>query len=204
MVTDRRTTRYLRELAKQMPLFSRSDEFPVLGAESAGLLRVIVTLLRPKRILEIGTNIGYSGTVMLQAAPDAMLFTIEMDEDTANMARENFASVGVGDRVQILRGRAEDILPYIKDEYDLIFLDGPKGQYLYLSTLLLPMLKRGGVLVCDNVLFRGMVSGKRKTTARKRTLVKKLDEFLRFISNSPELETSIIPIGDGMSVSYKI
>ena len=175
----------------------------MLPAESAGLLTVIVSLLKPKKILEIGTNIGYSGTVMLQAAPDATLFTIEMDEDTANMAKNNFNTAGVGDRVQILRGKAEEILPYIKDEYDLIFLDGPKGQYYYLSTLLLPMLKSGGVLVCDNVLFRGMVSGKRKTTARKRTLVKKLDEFLRFISNDPTLETSIIPIGDGMSVSYK-
>lgn len=203
MVTDRRTTAYLRELAREIPCFVRSEQYPVLPAESAGLLNVIVSLLKPQKILEIGTNIGYSGTVMLQAAPQAKLFTIEMDEDTANIARDNFNAAGVGDRVQILHGKAEEILPYIKDEYDLIFLDGPKGQYLYMSTLLLPMLKKGGVLVCDNVLFRGMVSGKRKTTARKRTLVKKLDEFLRYVSDHPSLDTTVIPIGDGMSVSYK-
>ena len=181
----------------------RSEQFPVLPTESAGLLRLFVSISKPKKILEIGTNIGFSGIVMLTAAPDAMLYTVEMDEETANIARGNFESAGVGDRVQILRGKAEEILPFIKDGYDLIFLDGPKGQYSYLCSYLLPMLNSGGLLICDNVLFRGMVSGKRKVKARKRTLVKKLDEFLKSISKDDCLVTSVIPIGDGISVSLK-
>ena len=121
MVTDRRTTEYLRSLTNMHTELLRSEQFPVLPTESAGLLRLLVTVSKPKRILEIGTNIGYSGIVMLTAAPDAMLYTVEMDEDTANIARNNFDNAGVGDRVHILRGKAEEILPFIKDEYDLIF-----------------------------------------------------------------------------------
>ena len=203
MVTDRRTTEYLRSLTNMHTELLRSEQFPVLPTESAGLLRLLVTVSKPKRILEIGTNIGYSGIVMLTAAPDAMLYTVEMDEDTANIARNNFDNAGVGDRVHILRGKAEEILPFIKDEYDLIFLEGPKGQYSFLCSYLLPMLNKGGLLLCDNVLFRGMVCGKRKVKARKRTLVKKLDEFLKSISSDDSLVTSVIPIGDGISVSYK-
>ena len=202
MVTDRRTTQYLRSLTGAGD-FERSEQYPLLPPESAQLMRLIVTLVKPERILEIGTNIGSSGIAMLKAAPNAMLYTVEMDEETADTARQNFIDAGVGDRVHILRGKAEDILPYIKDKYDLIFLDGPKGQYLALSEYLLPMLNSGGVFVCDNVLFRGMVSGKRKVKARKRTLVKKLDMFLKSISGDQNLITSVIPIGDGMSISFK-
>ncbi len=203
MVTDRRTTEYLRNLVSQKSEFERCEQYPLLPPESAELLKLLVILSKPKKILEIGTNIGSSGIVMLSAAPDAMLYTVEMDEDTANMARQNFDNAGVGDRVHVLRGKAEEILPYITDNYDFIFLDGPKGQYSFLCSYLLPMLNRGGLLVCDNVLFRGMVSGKRKVKARKRTLVKKLDIFLKSISSDPTLQTSVIPIGDGMSISYK-
>lgn len=139
-----------------------------------------------------------------EAAPEARLYTIEMDELKAQTARRNFAAAGMADRAEIYLGRAEDILPYITGSYQIILLDGPKGQYASFASMLLPVLARGGLLICDNVLFRGMLSGDRRVRPRKRTLVKKLDMFLRDLSADSRLMTSILPIGDGISVSLKL
>jgi len=209
MVTTKRTTAYLRGLLKkdqsleQMGISGRDACFPVLPGESAQLLKLLITLAKPKKILEIGTNIGYSAGIMLSAAPQARLYTIEMEEDTAHRAEENFKQAGFSERATIYIGKAEEILSYMTGSYDFIFLDGPKGHYLLLLDYLLPLLADDGVLVCDNVLFRGMVTGDRKPKRRKETICKKLDLFLKEISNNPQLITSVLPIGDGMSVSYK-
>lgn len=204
MVTQRKTTDYLRAiLPPQQVAVARSEDTPVLPPECAQLLRTLCVLARPQSILEVGTNVGYSAITMLLAAPQATLYTIEMSEETAELARENMKKAGVYERAHVYIGKAEEILPYMQGCYDLIFLDGPKGQYSLLSGYLVPLLKSGGMLVCDNVLFRGMVSGQRKVTPRKRTLCKKLDLFLRQISADPNLETTVLPIGDGISISVK-
>ena len=204
MITRRKTTDYLRSL---LPVreqeIARSEQTPVLPPESAQLLRTLCALRQPRRILEIGTNVGFSAITMLQAAPQAELYTVEMNEETAAIARENLQKSGVYDRAHLYIGRAEEILPYMQGEYDLIFLDGPKGQYPLFASYLLPLLAKGGLLVCDNVLFRGMVPGQRKATPRKRTICKRLDQFLHQISRDPSLETTVLPIGDGISVSVK-
>ena len=139
MITRRKTTDYLRSL---LPVreqeIARSEQTPVLPPESAQLLRTLCTLRQPRRILEIGTNVGFSAITMLQAAPQAELYTLEMNEETAAIARENLQKCGVGERAHLYIGRAEEILPYMQGQYDLIFLDGPKGQYpLFASYLLL-------------------------------------------------------------------
>ena len=140
---------------------------------------------------------------MLNACACAELWTVEMNEQTAAAARENFAAAGLYKRAHVITGRAEEVLPYMSGSYELIFLDGPKGQYEELCTYLLPLLSAGGVLVCDNVLFRGMVTGDKKVTSRKRTLVKKLDAFLHSLYADESLITTVLPIGDGVSISYK-
>lgn len=204
MVTQRRTTDYLRNILPPQPIaVERNEGTPVLPPECAQLLRTLCALAKPQSILEIGTNVGYSAITMLLAAPQASLYTVEMSEETAGLARENMKKAGVYERSHIYIGKAEEILPYMQGCYDLIFLDGPKGQYALLSEYLIPLLKSGGLLVCDNVLFRGMVSGQRKVTPRKRTLCRKLDLFLRQISADPSLETTVLPIGDGISISVK-
>lgn len=175
----------------------------MLPPESMRFLEVLVSAAKPAKILEIGTNIGASGIAMLKACDRAHLYTVEMNEETAGIARRNFEAAGLADRADILIGKAEDILPYMSDTFDFVFLDGPKGQYGFMLSYILPLIAKGGMLVCDNVLFRGMVTGDKKVRARKRTIVKKLDEFLRLLSSDPSLITGIIPIGDGMSVSYK-
>ena len=138
------------------------------------------------------------------AACGARLYTIECDEHKADEAQKNFTAAGLADRVEIYRGKAEEILPYITGSYQLILLDGPKGQYASFASMLIPLLETGGLLICDNVLFRGMVTGDRRIKSRKRTLVKKLDMFLQTISADSSLMTSIVPIGDGISISLKL
>ena len=138
------------------------------------------------------------------SACGARLYTIECDELKADEAKKNFAAAGLADRVEIYIGKAEEILPYITGSYQLILLDGPKGQYASFASMLIPLLETGGLLICDNVLFRGMVTGDRRIKSRKRTLVKKLDMFLRALSADSSLMTSIVPIGDGISISLKL
>lgn len=204
MVTSRRTTQYLRALLNKESAVQRSEEHPSLPPESAQLIRLLARLKQPERILEIGTNIGGSGIELLSAACGARLYTIECDELKADEAKKNFAAAGLADRVEIYLGKAEEILPYITGSYQLILLDGPKGQYAAFTSMLIPLLETGGLLICDNVLFRGMVTGDRRIKSRKRTLVKKLDMFLRALSADSSLMTSIVPIGDGISISLKL
>jgi len=209
MVTSKRTTAYLRGLLKpdtvleQMGITGRDASFPMLPPESAQLLRLLLEIHNPKKILEIGTNIGYSAIVMLQASKEAQLYTIEMDEKNAEIAKQNFLNAGVSNRATIFIGKAEEVLLYMSGTYDFIFLDGPKGHYLLLLEYLLPLLSDGGVLICDNVLFRGMITGDRKLKRRKETICKKLNLFLQKISTDEKLITTVLPIGDGISVSVK-
>lgn len=204
MVTSRRTTQYLRALLREESFIKRSEEYPSLPPESAQLIRLLARLTQPEKILEIGTNIGGSGIELLSAVPGARLYTIECDEKKADEAQKNFTAAGLADRVEIYKGKAEDILPYITGSYQLILLDGPKGQYASFASMLIPLLETGGLFICDNVLFRGMITGDRRIKNRKRTLVKKLDIFLKTLSADSSLMTSVIPMGDGISISLKL
>ncbi|MGN1066212.1 MAG: O-methyltransferase, partial [Candidatus Fimimonas sp.] len=143
----------LAELQK----FARERYIPVMLDDTKELLFETVKNACPLRILEIGTAIGYSGIVMLSAAPNATLNTIELDENVAKMAKENFAKAQMSHRVNLFVGDAREIVTQLTGEYDLIFMDGPKGQYEVFLPYLTDVLKVGGTLVCDNVLYKGLV-----------------------------------------------
>jgi predicted O-methyltransferase YrrM len=187
----------MRETAKKL-------ELPVLRPAAAAFLNVLVQLRKPSSILEIGTSIGYSGLVMLNAmGPAGHLTTAEIDEDILQTARENFDRHGVSERVTLIGGDGGDVLHYMEDTFDMIFLDGPKAQYLLYLPDCIRLLSPGGLLVCDDVLFYGMVAKDELVLRRKITIVKRMRKFLNAISNHPQLDTTIVPIGDGISVSIK-
>jgi len=172
--------------------------------ESINLLCILAKLSGAKKILEIGTAIGYSAILLCKSiGPEGRVYTIEIDEDNIRIAKENFKKAGVFDQVTVFPGDAKEILPYMDGCYDMIFMDGPKSHYESFLPYFFRLLKEGGLLVCDNVLFRGMVSGDRKVKGRKATIVKKMRSFLSCISRHPYFDTSVIPIGDGLSVSIK-
>jgi predicted O-methyltransferase YrrM len=168
------------------------------------MVNVLVAIIKPLNALEIGTSIGYSSLVILNSMPgEGHLYTVENDEERFNEAAENFRQEGVYDRIKMLLGDASDILHHMEGQFDFIFLDGPKAQYINYLPDCIRLLTPGGLLVCDDVLFYGMVASRELINTRKITIVKRMRRFLKVVAKHPELDTAIIPLGDGMSVSIK-
>ena len=190
-------------LLKTMREYARENHVPIVSPETAALLKVLVKLHKPVRILEAGTAIGYSSIVMAQAYPDAVIDTIEIDEDMATIANNNIREVGYENRIRILLGDALEIMQCLTSTFDLIFLDAAKGQYLEYPEPALRLLRPGGLLISDNVLYKGLVACEGTVPHKHRTITVNLREYLNKICNDERLETSVIPIGDGLAVSYK-
>lgn len=191
----------LAELEK----FARERYIPVMLDDTKELLFQTVKNACPLRILEIGTAIGYSGIVMLSAAPNATLNTIELDENVAKMAKENFAKAQMLNRVNLFVGDAREIVTQLTGEYDLIFMDGPKGQYEVFLTYLTDVLKVGGTLVCDNVLYKGLVEHVPENKRHKHiTVARNMNAFLHDITHNERYQTVLHRVGDGVTVSVKL
>jgi len=209
--TPGKTSTYIRQLlalSKDKEQFSDLLDFadknfvPVLLPESTAFLRQIIELYGPKKILEIGTAIGYSGLIMLSNS-SANLYTIEIDEQLATKAKEEFSKHGFADRVKLFWGDACEIIPVMQGEFDFIFVDGPKSRYIEFYPYLKKMLKKGGILFCDNVLFNGMVSGEEEIAQKNNSIVQKLDLFLKTLFGDEDFSSSVLPVGDGISFSIK-
>lgn len=177
---------------------------PILRDKSFEILLEKIKEKRPERILEIGVNLGLSGIAMLLTSKTSHLSGIEIDEDKIRLARQNYKDFGVSERAKIFQGDASEIIPILTGEYDFIFLDGPKGHYYEYLPHLLSILKVGGILFADNVLFRGYVGGKVKTPHRFNTTKNSMERFLSAITNDDTLKTEIIDIEDGISITEKI
>lgn len=184
--------------------FARQNYIPVMLDDTRQMLFDVVSKAQPKRILEIGTAIGYSGIIMLTASPSATLNTIEMDEESVKLAKSNFAQAGLIDKVNFFVGDAREIVHQLTGSYDFIFLDGPKGQYLDFLPYLLEVLQVGGTLVCDNVLFKGLVENQPENGHKKVTIARNLKQFLHQLQTNPTLDTKLYHTGDGVTVSIKL
>lgn len=189
----------------QLEKFARERFIPVMLDDTKELLFETVKKAQPKRILEIGTAIGYSGIVMLTACETAMLNTVELNEQTAALARKNFDEFGVGERVNIFVGDAREIVRLLTGSYDFIFLDGPKGQYEAFLPYLTDLLEVGGTLVCDNVLYKGLAENIPADKRHKHiTVARNMHAFLHEITTSKRYDTVLHRIGDGVTVSIKL
>ena len=189
----------------ELEKFARKNNIPVLLDDSAKFLADFVSKYKFQNILEIGTAIGYSGSIMLLSSIDSSLTTIEKNPESFEKAVNTFKEVGVSQRVtQILGDGLEEIkkLNEQNKKYDLIFLDGPKGQYLFYYPILLAMLKEGGCLLGDNVLFKGLVRSREDVGHKKRAMVTKLRKFMEEIETRADLQTTIHEIGDGIAEIY--
>lgn len=179
---------------------------PVIQPEVARLIGVLLSIKRPTRILEIGTAVAFSAGFMSQyLQPGGQITTIERFEVMQVQAKENIKKMGLADRITMLEGDAAQILPTLEPPYDVIFLDGAKGQYNQFLPECLRLLPVGGILIADNVLQEGIIAKSRFSVPRRqRTIHKKMRNFLWSISHDERLETSIIPIGDGIAICHKI
>ena len=189
------------DLLKQ---YARTNFIPVMADDTREMLFKTVQEQKPQRILEIGTAIGYSGIVMLSASPRAKLNTVELSETFAAMAKANFAQWGMSERVNVFVGDARQIVPQLTGSYDFIFLDGPKGQYETFFPYLTDILTVGGTLVCDNVLYKGLVEHVPDKRHKHITVARNMRAFLDDITANPRYKTELLRIGDGVTVSTKL
>ena len=177
--------------------------YPLIKDESVDYLINAIKEYKPKSILEIGTAIGYSGSVMLGVSDGSFLTTLEKNTQSAEIAKSNFEKLGLSARVNVINVDAIDYLKKCNQKFDFIFLDGPKGQYVHYLKYLINMLNAGGVLFSDNVLFRGYVRGGVEFPKRFKTIVQNMREFLNIIESDKNLSTTIYDVGDGISISIK-
>lgn len=190
-------------ILKDMEEYAKQNHVPIVQPEVARFLTVLGNIKRPKHILEVGTAIGYSAIVMSSFLQDGgSIDTIERQDNVIEKALENIEKAGVVDRVNLIRGDAKDILKKLDKKYDMVFIDAAKGQYLEFLQSILKNLNKNAVIVSDNILYKGMIANDSLVVRRKKTIVKRLREYLDVICNDKRLDTCIIPIGDGVAVSY--
>ncbi len=177
---------------------------PLVDAEVGALLRVLALSVSATRILEIGTAVGYSGIWLAGALPaGGMLFTIEMDPDRAREARENFARAGLTDRVSVIVGDAQRMVAKVAGPFDLIFQDGAKSLYTPLLDKLVALLRPGGLLVTDNVLWDGTVVPGFTKDVKNGDDTRAIAEYNERVASHPLLTSSVVPLRDGVSISVK-
>lgn len=188
----------------ELEMYAKLNHVPIIHPEVAQLIRVLLNIAKPKRILEIGTAIGYSALIMASVIErDGRIISIEKREDMINMAEKNIHDSGYSDMIKIIKGEAEEVLPNINDEFDFIFIDAAKGQYMEFFPHCIRNLAEGGIILSDNVLYKGMVASDDLVLRRKKTIVKRMRSYLDYITSNKDLESSVIPIGDGVAITYK-
>jgi predicted O-methyltransferase YrrM len=177
---------------------------PVADDETLNFLLVMLSSIRPKKILEIGTAVGLSAVAMAQRCPDATITTIELEEERYLEAKKNFVDFGVNERITAYLGDAGEILPMMDGQYDFVFLDGPKAQYEKYLVDLKRLMKKGATLFADDVLLFGWVDGKEETPQKRRSIVEKIRSYLSCITDDKQFVTSVIDIGDGVALSVYV
>ncbi len=183
--------------------FARKNWVPILRDKSADFLCKIIKDEQPKKILEIGTCLGYSGTLMLENS-NANLITIEKDKDKSERARENFEQAGLSSRVEVINGDAGEVIQELLnkgEKYDFIFLDGPKGQYLFYLPILKKLLNKKGILMADDIYYHGWVKGNDYPKHKHRTIILRLREFIEKITTDEDFDTVLLDLEDGISIS---
>jgi caffeoyl-CoA O-methyltransferase len=190
-------------LVEEMETFAQEHNVPILSWQSAEFLEQLVQLKNPKRALELGTAIGYSTIrIARNLKIKSVVHTIEKSTENVVAAKEFIAKSGLAGQIKLLEGDALNIMPQLKKKYDLIFLDADKEDYKRLFDYSLVLLRRGGLLIVDNLLWKGYAAASRVPKQYKES-TKHIREFNGLFMNQPNLETTILPIGDGLGIGVK-
>lgn len=199
---DSGNTPFLDELEKD----AIKDGVPIIKPPTQRLLKLLLSIREPKKILEVGTAVGFSALLMSEYGPkDCKITTIEKYEKRIPAAKENFRKAGKEDKITLLEGDAAELLKELTDSYELIFMDAAKGQYLCFLPDILRLLPKGGLLISDNVLQDGDILESRYAVKRRnRTIHARMRDYLFALTHNEELRTDILPVGDGVTVSVRI
>ena len=213
MIVDERMVTYINSLdtgsgqfLDQLELQSKKDRVPIIRREMQSFLKVLLQIKKPTKILEVGTAVGFSALLMAKYTPeDTRIVTIEKYEKRIPVAKANFQAAGMDHRITLLEGDALEILREMEDSFDFIFMDAAKGQYIHFYPEVMRLLAPEGILVSDNVLQEGdLIESHFAVERRNRTIYKRMREYLYVLKHDERLETSILPVGDGAAVSYKM
>jgi predicted O-methyltransferase YrrM len=212
MITDERIASFINsfngsydDVITSIRKEAEEQGVPIIRQEAGEFIKLLMLMNKPVNILEIGTAVGFSAIFMSRfLREDGHITTIENYPPRIEKAMENIEKAGAGDKITLIPGDAQDILPTLKTEYDFIFMDAAKGQYGCFFTEAVKLLKQDGILLCDNVLQDGDVLESRfAVTRRNRTIHSRMREYLYELKHDDRLETAILNIGDGMSLSLK-
>jgi predicted O-methyltransferase YrrM len=213
MIVDERMVTFLHsfetentELLETIEQEALDTYVPIIRKEMQSFLKVLLCMQKPMRILEVGTAVGFSALLMSEYAPKGChITTIENYDKRIPIARENFRRAGKADTITLIEGDALEVMQQLEGTYDFIFMDAAKGQYLRYLPEVLRLLETGGTLVSDNVLQEGdLLESRFAVERRNRTIHGRMRAYLYEIKHHPQLQTAILPLGDGVAVSSKI
>jgi predicted O-methyltransferase YrrM len=183
---------------------AEKEHIPIISREIANILKSIISIKDPKLILELGTAVGYSTLWMAEYTDqDAEIVTIERDEERFKRAKENIKEFGFDKKVNFKFGDAREIVPYLRRKFDLIFIDAAKGQYLNLFKMAEEKISDNGIIICDNVLYKGLIRNNHKVDHKMRTMVVNMRKFLIYLKNNKRFKTDILDIDDGLTISSR-
>ena len=213
MIVNERIVSYIHSLEKtnsevleKIEEQAHIDNVPIIRKDMESFLRVMLYIKKPKRILELGTAVGYSAILMSECIDeDGKITTIENYEKRIVEAKKNIELSGKGQIIEPLEGDATEVMKTLpSQQFDFVFMDAAKAQYIYFLPEVLRLMKKGAVLITDNVLQEGdLIESRFVVERRDRTIHKRMREYLEVVKNHEELETSIVPIGDGITISVK-
>lgn len=179
------------------------EHIPIIMDDTLEVIAGILTKIKPQNILEIGAAVGYSAMCFSEYLQDGgRIDTIERDEERIIQAKENFKKVGVEEKIKLYEGDAVEILPTLDGKYDVVFIDAAKGKYPFFLEQALRMLNDKGVIIADNVLYKGYVMSD-YNKHKQRTAVRNLREYIARVNEDANLDTEILEVGDGLAISYK-
>ena len=186
-------------LLKELEVFAEENSVPIVHKEVSDLLKVLLKMQKPQRIVEVGCAIGYSSILFATTCEGNVdITTCERNPVMIERAKENIKRAGFENNIRILEGDAVEQLKNVEGEFDMIFLE-----YKLFYDLVIDKLKVGGVLISDNILYKGMIASDDLVVRRKKTIVKRMRNYLDYICNCDYLTTSLLPMGDGVAISYK-
>lgn len=187
-------------LLKELEIYAKENNIPIIDKEASELLSILVNIKRPKKILEIGTAIAYSAILMAKAFPESKIYTIERDPKMIALAKENIRKSELNN-IYLIQGDALDILEDLNYKFDLIFIDGAKGQYEKFFKLIKELTEANCLIVSDNILFRNLELN--EENKRYKTIINRMKEYIKYLYSLEEYKTSILNIGDGIGLTIK-